>query len=228
MDIILPSFYTVETLHVNVGSGDCSIVVWTYGNSYDIGTRKVVWAILMDGGRNDGKSMNDPNDQIRESISQTITHIEHTYICTNKYDDKLRFNCFIVTHWDSDHYAGVIRALAVFMRESIEEDFQVNNRSCLNRAFYDDNGDPKSYFIAPYFTDPAPNTPYPPLNGGNWNSRGLGNVRNKVGGKLKGAIRSQDAVTVDISTALAWHPRQLLLRTDDTISFEHEIESPWL
>ncbi|KAK6516196.1 hypothetical protein TWF506_006107 [Arthrobotrys conoides] len=240
--------YTVESCHINVGSGDGAIHILTYGkvNPGPGDRRKVVRAIFMDGGKNDGsvKAKKDKDSQpgsdkkLRETIKRTIMDIEDWFCCKNKHDgdkSRLRFNAFICTHWDIDHFSGVLRALGVFMRESQDDDdFKINDKVCLNRAFFDEDGNPESLFIAPYFITPAPDTVYPGdgnnLHGGSeWSKSSLHKLRDKVASKCKDVLRGGTDLelrdndgtvlkrfkTVDIKLpADGWQPQQLLLKTE--------------
>ncbi|KAK6333228.1 hypothetical protein TWF718_011049 [Orbilia javanica] len=219
-------YYTVESFHINVGSGDGSIHIMTYGKGKTDGLfkREVVKAIFMDGGRLESagaadkkqKVTNGGNNENRWTIKQTIDYIEKTYDCTNKHDDKLRFNYFIVTHWDSDHYAGIIRALDVFIRESTNPNSVINGKVCLNRAFFDEtDGSPQSFFVAPYFTVKDPSVYYPP-NDQVWNE--LAGLRTGLSKKLKNTLRLNNTTfSIDIANAGViggWSPEQLKLRTE--------------
>ncbi|KAK6503379.1 hypothetical protein TWF481_008399 [Arthrobotrys musiformis] len=212
-----PFYYTVESFHINVGSGDGAIHIMTYGTTRGIIKRQVVKAIFMDGGRLEGagdrkkKVTKGVNDENRWTVNQTIDYIETNYDCQNKHDGKLRFDYFIVTHWDSDHYAGIIRALNVFMRESTDPNSVINNKICMNRAFFNEaNGSPESFFVAPYFTEKDGSTTDP--------DKTLDDLRKGLNKKLKDTLKlNDDKSSVDIANASVedgWSEHQLLLRTE--------------
>ncbi|KAF3288811.1 hypothetical protein TWF970_005865 [Orbilia oligospora] len=214
-------YYTVESFHINVGSGDGAIHIMTYGDDNTITQRQVVRAVFMDGGRLEGadnknkKVAKGLNHQNRWTVNRTIEYIEKNYDCQNKHDNRLRFNYFIVTHWDSDHYAGIIRALNVFMRESWSSNFVINGKICMNRAFFKTDGSPESFFVAPYFTKAVTKVQ---AKGKDWDGTTLDNLR----GRLEG--RFDDLLHVDYTTLLVdianpglfggWGKQQLQLRTE--------------
>ncbi|KAF3908149.1 hypothetical protein AA313_de0200176 [Arthrobotrys entomopaga] len=214
-DVSVPGYYyTIESFHLNVDSGDGCIHIWTYGNTNgEITKRRVVGAIFMDGGRLEGAKDKKSNKlkgatiQNRQSITRTIEHIEATYNCTNKHDTKLRFNAFVVTHWDSDHYAGIVSALGAF----------IGTGSRLNRAFYGNNNYPESYFIAPYFITRAGNIT---TNADDVGFPNFSTLREAVKKKVKNMLRANaDQNTLDINpngetSPARWCEKQLLLRTD--------------
>ncbi|KAK6349287.1 hypothetical protein TWF730_010037 [Orbilia blumenaviensis] len=247
--------YTVESYHINVGSGDGAIHIWTYGKvnpgpsdpndpNGPKERRKVVRAIFMDGGRNDGSikarkakdSQPGSDKKLREAINRTIINIEQNYCCKNKHDgddSRLRFDAFIITHWDIDHFSGVLRALGVFMRESQDgpHKFKIGNKVCLNRAYFDNMGNPESLFIAPYFTNRAPDTSYPGDDPGDngtnqWRKAHLLDLRKNVTSKISGVLRAGADFTIGTTVKQSvdvhmpgantnkWELRQLVLKTE--------------
>jgi hypothetical protein len=93
---MMSAFYQVNSYYINVGAGDGAIhILSAAGTNYD---RPIVLrAYLMDGGRGTSLAV----------IEATIAWIEHHYICDGPFQSTLKFDGFIITHWDGDHYEGV-------------------------------------------------------------------------------------------------------------------------
>ncbi|OCT52851.1 hypothetical protein CLCR_09415 [Cladophialophora carrionii] len=130
------SYYQFDSFHVNVGSGDGAIHILS--SPLQNGGRKVERAFFIDGGRTTAKAY----------INLTIARIQENFFCPNPYDDGsfLMFDAFVITHWDGDHYDGVI----AFLKDEL---VHVDNRQ-----------DPEAYYIrrAWYGWPTNPNDPKQP------------------------------------------------------------------
>ncbi|CVL11705.1 hypothetical protein FPRO06_13012 [Fusarium proliferatum] len=124
----------VESFHLNVGAGDGAIHLLTcdpldiavYGNR-----RAVLQAYMVDGGK----------DAAMEKIAKVISRIEIAYHCPNdhsKTKDHLQFDGFIITHWDRDHYGGLI----AWLKKQI-------HKGKIHRAHYENN-QPTTYAYSPW------------------------------------------------------------------------------
>ncbi|KAI1812464.1 hypothetical protein GGS20DRAFT_587462 [Poronia punctata] len=140
------AFYQVNSYHINVGAGDGAIhILSTGGTDYD---RPIVLrAFLVDGGR--GSAL--------EGIEATISWIEAHYICDGPFRSTLKFDGFIITHWDGDHYEG-IRA---YLRKQVQAEYaRVLDpaKTIIPTAKYGNedaqtghHGSPESFFLAPHW-----------------------------------------------------------------------------
>ncbi|OCL06349.1 hypothetical protein AOQ84DRAFT_78782 [Glonium stellatum] len=95
--------YGVESFHVSVATGDCAIHLMIQNTQHD--KPHILAAVLIDGGSKK-KQGNAPSP-----IEQVIPWIQSRY--STGYDngqDKnvLKFSAVVVTHWDEDHWAGLM------------------------------------------------------------------------------------------------------------------------
>ncbi|KAJ4243312.1 hypothetical protein NW762_014837 [Fusarium torreyae] len=97
------SQWTVENFQVPVPIGDCSIHVLIHYNGEEY---VVEYAFIMDGGAEAGRL--SPSDAINRTLEFVNRYLITEYHLPN--DSRLRFNLWVVTHWDADHFYGV-RAL---------------------------------------------------------------------------------------------------------------------
>ncbi|KAI5783944.1 hypothetical protein DFH27DRAFT_615802 [Peziza echinospora] len=110
--------WEVHSHHINIGEGDCCIhllvevttLVEPEPNNVEV---KVHKAVLIDGGER------EPG---RFEIKRYVTALARSeYVGagnggTGRYDGK--FSSIIITHWDSDHYEGVIAAMLASLEEA--------------------------------------------------------------------------------------------------------------
>ncbi|KAL7276584.1 hypothetical protein RUND412_000426 [Rhizina undulata] len=136
--------YGVDSLHIAVGPGDCAIHLLVENPSAP--KPKILRAILIDGGEN--------RTNVVPNIKRTMDQIKEKYTVDPK--NGLTFDSIIITHWDSDHYEGVVKL--------IEDDIktQLNRKTPkpppvddLRVSFlkYTDNDrkKPATVFYAPYW-----------------------------------------------------------------------------
>lgn len=82
--------WTVDNWQIPVPVGDCSVHLLVDGN------KVVIHAFIMDGGKSsDGLT---PEEQILRAL---------TAIDNARKDWTWKFDAWVVTHWDHDHYAGI-------------------------------------------------------------------------------------------------------------------------
>ena len=87
----------VDSYQVPVPNGDCSFH-FLVRRDMDKQAVTIHKAIIVDGGQ--------PKTDAREAIEDTIKNV------TKIYKDFLGFDYWLVTHWDTDHYAGALEYLS--------------------------------------------------------------------------------------------------------------------
>lgn len=129
----------VESFHINVGAGDGAIHLLTEEPKAGTGGRRsVVQAYLVDGGRRDCKYL----------IDDVVEWIEQSYWCPCEYSKNsyLMFDGFIITHWDGDHYGGVMEWLEKQVGQTTRHG---QTRWGFNRARYAVDWMPKTFCYWP-------------------------------------------------------------------------------
>lgn len=101
------AFY-VETIQVGVPNGDCSIHLLLQRGMRDKSV--VERAVLIDGG-NDGCMRHAGGNKASRAIELAMLDISKMYELSTRYDvpgetKRLRFDAWVITHWDEDHYIG--------------------------------------------------------------------------------------------------------------------------
>lgn len=139
----------VASYFIGLAMGDAAIHL-LYSTTGPGTQKRVERAILMDGGECPGHQ-----PPIEQSIYNTIKDIEDEYICQGEsgggtlpdtVDRRfLKFDAFVVTHWDHDHYEGVM----FFLLSDLGAEVDKSDR--LSRAFYDEKDKPLSTFYAPWW-----------------------------------------------------------------------------
>lgn len=99
----------VDSVHINVGQGDSAVHLLV--DTTDVSKDPVILrATLIDGGKGDGFQ------KIKDSITMLMTRYQLPVGVTN-----LQFDSIVLTHWDLDHYKGVLDLLNDDLHEQIEE-----------------------------------------------------------------------------------------------------------
>ncbi|KAA8903423.1 hypothetical protein FN846DRAFT_954000 [Sphaerosporella brunnea] len=151
----------VDSYHINVGQGDCAIHLLVQHNVTAAPPKKplVLHAVLIDGGESDAVNI--------AKIRQTIDHIEGEYDFAGGATT-LQFDSVVVTHWDSDHFKGVIKLIEVDLTDQLSKPPVVADGARVGcRLFKYDGGDrtkPQTIFFAPYWNGmaKAPSSKPPP------------------------------------------------------------------
>ena len=150
------SHYRVDSFHVNIEAGDAAIHILSSGP----GTTKkrvVQRAIFIDGGTSH-------NHRPRQNVFTTIAFIEYVFQCQGELNTNglpsLIFDAFIVTHWDADHFEGVLEYLKADIQFKVDSDGwdPAKTPLGLSRAWYTKDATtgrltPRSWFYAPYWID---------------------------------------------------------------------------
>ncbi|USW51880.1 Putative ribonuclease Z/Hydroxyacylglutathione hydrolase [Septoria linicola] len=95
--------YGVDNYQINVGAGDCSVHILAKNPCPNDNRGEVVHAVLVDGGNTTDR---------HEYINQSLRDIETMYDNASANSvAPIRFHSRVVTHWDADHYVGIIDLL---------------------------------------------------------------------------------------------------------------------
>ncbi|KAF3155393.1 hypothetical protein TWF751_003250 [Orbilia oligospora] len=196
--------YTVDSYHINIGAGDAAIHVWTYGPIHPPKgaagkkfKRQAVRVIFVDGGTVAGTTGN------KDTIDKTILEIQARYEWPRS--NILKFDAFVVTHWDADHYQGIVRYLVGDVQRTLRP---TPAPARLQRAYFDDRGNPLSYFFAPYLYERPKKTE---------DAWGYDNLKQKAS-SLRIAIsktlrrNKEDKDLLDIYSENAWATKMLKIR----------------
>lgn len=101
----------VEAFHVNIGVGDSTIMVLRGRTILDLGNPVVLKVALIDGGY--------------ASYEESGSIVKLSYLLSksipNSYSvaGPLQLDSLVITHWDADHYAGIIGLLSADIQAKI-------------------------------------------------------------------------------------------------------------
>ncbi|KAJ4294658.1 hypothetical protein N0V88_004887 [Collariella sp. IMI 366227] len=124
--------WRVDSHHVNVGNGDCSIHVLVYvpqGLAYK--------CILLDGGS--AWMSLDPKTGVapQNPLTDMIPYLGSQYTWAN---GRCQFDTIVLSHWDEDHYGNLLQILRVDA---------ALNAGIISYLKYDANNAPATYFYTP-------------------------------------------------------------------------------
>lgn len=150
-------FYSVHSFQINIGVGDGAIHTLCSQPQPFLSTRTVVRAVFLDG----GETSKDANNvaTYHANVLTTIKYVEDIFNCHGPENDggaganrpRLRFDAFVVSHWDTDHCQGIMRMLFQDVRAQagVVPAVAVNTIK-LQRALYDQTtNEPLSFLYAP-------------------------------------------------------------------------------
>ncbi|KAF3098998.1 hypothetical protein TWF706_006583 [Orbilia oligospora] len=153
--------YRVHSFHLNINEGDSAIHVLAQHIVSDSDSSEKISAIksavLVDGGR----------ESYADNIPQCWRMINSSLGYESAGADPY-FDAIVITHWDGDHYRGVIQAIAADVRAQVQKYLDSSRRrtitsdAALQKLFddgtikasfirYDDDG-PTTQIYIPYFT----------------------------------------------------------------------------
>lgn len=149
--------YSVHSFQINIGVGDGAIHLLCSQPQALISTRTVVRAVFLDGGETSKDANNVASYHV--NLLTTIKYIEDNFNCHGPENDggaganrpRLRFDAFVVSHWDTDHCQGIMRMLFQDVRAQADAVPAVAaNTIKLKRALYDQTtNEPLSFLYAP-------------------------------------------------------------------------------
>ena len=155
----MASLYEVVSFHINIGVGDAAIHLLVEKNGSD--NPKVRKACWIDGG--------EDNKHGKPPISETIAHIRKYYDFPDGHaqgldDDDcnsfMRFDSVIITHWDKDHYGGIIGLIYDDLRGQYDqlrttldvEEAKEKMKTMTSRYFlYSTSGERQTTLYAPWW-----------------------------------------------------------------------------
>ncbi|KAH6949755.1 hypothetical protein BKA56DRAFT_606801 [Ilyonectria sp. MPI-CAGE-AT-0026] len=116
--------YRVDSFHVNVLAGDASFHVLLSLDPNDANARPTVQAaVVIDGGESRFRGTTEPN------IMTTLGRMAELYDWPNRpneveffVDNPVRFDAVVITHWDHDHYTGILQYIQVDLRQRFLDD----------------------------------------------------------------------------------------------------------
>ncbi|KAK2465665.1 hypothetical protein APHAL10511_002209 [Amanita phalloides] len=120
----MASKYKVEYIQVNINVGDCEIILLLEEKG---GKDTIKYSVLVDGGEGHGI----PTANIQQVFKKIGT----------KYRTFFRLDAIVITHWDKDHYGGILKLLV-----------QAWNDKALNLTSFMkyENGKPQTRLYIPY------------------------------------------------------------------------------
>lgn len=139
-----PDDLGVDSIHINIGQGDCAIHLLI---QHPTDTRPtIIRATLIDGG---------PRTLfVSASIINAIAKIKNKYnfpVCTND----LKFDSVVVTHWDTDHFQGVVDLMENDITNQLRNIPDPTDISEVRCSYFkyggDGRKDPLTTFYAPYW-----------------------------------------------------------------------------
>lgn len=150
--------HSIASYHINIGTGDSAIHVLEKPTTSD-DPKGYLHAVLVDGGLRTASTV----------LKSAIESISRNYL----KDEIIKFDAIVVTHWDKDHYGGVVGLLKEdFLKQSKGK--KGLDKKTLRSTYmkYDkDSLDCLTTFYAPYW-------------GPEWNPSAIGG-KNKHHGSLR-------------------------------------------
>lgn len=138
--------YGVDSYHINCGPGDCAIHVLVSNPSTNPQAVKV---ILIDGGKSRATT--------RSNIPNTIN------ILGERYKFALRFDAIVITHWDDDHFAGILSVIRAELKEKAKvKPLPPVGSMQVSFLKYDVGGKPATVWYCPYWSLPGIKANGPP------------------------------------------------------------------
>jgi hypothetical protein len=107
----MSAVYYVDTIHLNVGVGDCSIVCKLQHVAGATAKPILISAVLIDGGYASAAAV----------IKQCLTvQLPNRYDVETVMKGKVILTAVVITHWDADHYGGVMNLIRTDLIEQID------------------------------------------------------------------------------------------------------------
>lgn len=139
------STFGVDSYHISVGTGDAAVHLLVQTNT---NPKTIINAVLIDGGKKDNKVV--PN------IEWTIAEIEGMYTLPVGSGGKLKFDSIVVTHWDADHYQGIMQLIQNDITTQLTASPPATPATlCISFMKYKNNKrtQPQTTFYAPYWAE---------------------------------------------------------------------------
>lgn len=144
--------YGIDSIHINIGQGDSAIHL-LIENPRNV-RPTILRATLFDGGEGNANNLS--------SIKGTIDAIQRDYTFPAG-TTTLKFDSIVVTHWDSDHYKGVVNLIKDDIGNQRPKPGDGDKLGCRYFKYTgNDRKKPETTFYAPYWTGTAKSPPKPP------------------------------------------------------------------
>ncbi|KAG7285856.1 hypothetical protein NEMBOFW57_008150 [Staphylotrichum longicolle] len=142
--------WDVHSYHYSVGAGDAAIHLLVDAS---VSPPKVKGAVLLDGGRAVGFPI----------LKEGIRRLSSQYNCGTDKTGKplpLQFNSIVISHWDDDHYGGIIKLLRSDFQENARRGTPTKDLKS-SYCIYDLSGEPMTTLYAPYWLQESSSTKRP-------------------------------------------------------------------
>lgn len=136
--------YGIDSFHIAVGQGDAAIHLLVDVPADPTVKPTVISATLIDGGQEIGRGL--------KGIQNTMKIIAKKYTLDPK---GLRFDSIVITHWDEDHYQGIVELIESDVTTQLAGSSPPTLETiCISFMKYGDGGrsDPQTVLYAPYWT----------------------------------------------------------------------------
>ncbi|KAL0631498.1 hypothetical protein Q9L58_009635 [Maublancomyces gigas] len=127
---------SVTSYHINIGTGDSAIHVLenqTTGKD----PKGYLHAVLVDGGLQAASTV----------LKSAIELISKNYL----KDGVIKFDAIVVTHWDTDHYQGIVKLLQDDFRDQLKANDKLDKKTLRSTYMKYDKDDCLTTFYAPYW-----------------------------------------------------------------------------
>lgn len=141
--------YDVDSYHINVEMGDGAIHLLIQRRNARgalLAPPRILGAVLVDGGHN--------RHQGFLHVDATLAHIQAAgYADSNGVAiTTLQFDAIVITHWDVDHWYGIVRLLNADVATQVSAGTAtVDDVQCSYLKYNSSTGDPETILYAPYW-----------------------------------------------------------------------------
>lgn len=150
--------YHVDSYHINVEMGDGAIHLLLQLTEPDgdfLVPARVLSAVLIDGGHNRHAGLQNLKDTIQTIIDLGYDDKDGNPIDNRDESHCLKFDAIIVTHWDQDHWYGMVRLFMDDVVAQIDAGRPVDEVECRYLRYNGPpgvgTGDPESVLYVPYW-----------------------------------------------------------------------------
>lgn len=146
--------YHVDSYHINVEMGDGAIHLLLQITEEDgnvLTPPRVLSAVLIDGGHNRHAGLQNLKDTIQTIIDLGYDDANGNPIDNHDESHCLKFDAIIVTHWDQDHWCGMVRLFMDDVVAQIVAGTPLDTLECRYLRYDGPTGLPESVLYVPYW-----------------------------------------------------------------------------